>query len=322
MTIILVQNSRREVKMPVHNLCFRVSCGSFLTTFLSFMTQRANFAFKTRTQVVTPRNRLEVLLFVFMASYLLCCGDVELNPGPTGNETDTQTSQDPQEEAPKTKRYETRVDLQTVSTEIPVRATSTDIEQDMGARILEAIQQPNENFQSLQTSMNLMRDDIGAVKTDINHVRLKCEEIGSRCDRMEKKQSELSSKLQENRNDIDELFDSQENTKNETEKTTSTVQRVEDEMTKLKAEVERLEEFSRRDNLRMYGITSQEGLEPRGLRHLCPGSDRRSQQRGGTQEMDDGRHCPSTPNRPKSGRTAKAHDRQVQPLERQNDCPI
>ena len=62
-----------------------------------------------------------------------------------------------------------------MSTEIPVRATSTDIEQDMGARILETI-------------VNLMRDDIGAVKTDINHVRLKCEEIGSRCDRMEKKQ--------------------------------------------------------------------------------------------------------------------------------------
>ena len=101
---------------------------------------------------------------MFVASYLLCCGDVELNPGPSGNETDTQTSQDPQEEAPKTKCYETRVDLQTVSTEIPVRATSTDIEQDMGARILEAIQQQNENFQSLQTSMNLMCDDIGTVK--------------------------------------------------------------------------------------------------------------------------------------------------------------
>ena len=258
-----------------------------------------------RTQVVTPRNRLEVLLFVFVASYLLCCGDVELNPGPPENETDTQTSQDLQEEAPKTKRHETRVDLQTVSTEIPVRATSTDIEQDMGARILEAIQQQNENFQSLQTSVNLMRDDVGAVKTDINHVRLKCEEIGSRCDRMEKKQSELSSKLQENKSDIDELFDSQENTKNETERTTSTVQRVEDKMTKMKAEVERLEEFSRGDNLRMY-TTSQEGLKPRGLRHLRPGSDRRSQQCGGTQEMDDGRHCPSTPNRPKSG-----HDRQV-----------
>ena len=38
--------------------------------------------------------------------------------------------------------------------------------------------------------------------------------------------------------------------------------------------------------------------------------------------MDDGRHCPSTPSRPKSGRTAKAYDRQVQPLERQNDCQM
>ena len=100
-----------------------------------------------------------------------------------------------------------------MSTEIHVRATSTDIEQDMGARILEAIQQQNENFQSLQTSVNLLRDDIVAVKTDINYVRLTCEEIGRRRNRMEKKQSELSSKLQENKSDIDELFDSQENTK-------------------------------------------------------------------------------------------------------------
>ena len=99
-----------------------------------------------------------------------------------------------------------------MSTEIPVRATSTDIEQDMGARILEAIQQQNENFQWLQPSMNLMRDDIGALKTNINHIRLKREEMGSRCDRMKKKQSEQSSKLQENKSDIDELFHSQENT--------------------------------------------------------------------------------------------------------------
>ena len=88
--------------------------------------------------------------------------------------------------------------------------------------------------------MNLLRDDIGAVKTDINYVRLTCEEIGRRRNRMEKKQSELSSKLQENKSDIDELFHSQENTKNEPEKTTWTVQRMEDEMTKLKAKVERL----------------------------------------------------------------------------------
>lgn len=176
MTIILVQNWRQELKMPVHNLCFHVSCGSFVTTFLSFMTKRANFTFKMHTQVMTPRNRLEVLLFMFMASYLLCCGDVELNPGPPGNETDMHTLQDLQEEAPKTKHYETRVDPQTVSTEIPVQATSTNIEQNMGAWIPEAIQQQNESFQWLQTSMNLMQDDRSS-ENGHNHVRLKSKEM-------------------------------------------------------------------------------------------------------------------------------------------------
>ena len=33
-------------------------------------------------QVITTRNRVDVLVFVFVASYFLCCGDVEMNPGP------------------------------------------------------------------------------------------------------------------------------------------------------------------------------------------------------------------------------------------------
>ena len=70
-----------------------------------------------------------------------------------------------------------RVDPQTVSRhtdKISVQSVPTDIDQDTGLRILEAIQQQNEKFQSLQISMNLMRDDMGAVKTDISHVRMKC----------------------------------------------------------------------------------------------------------------------------------------------------
>ena len=56
--------------------------------------QAANFSVKMRVQVVTPRNRLEVLLLVLVARYLLCCGDIELNPGPFGKETDKHTTQD------------------------------------------------------------------------------------------------------------------------------------------------------------------------------------------------------------------------------------
>ena len=45
------------------------------------MTKRASFARSMRVQVITTRNRADVLLFVFVASYFLCCGDVEMNPG-------------------------------------------------------------------------------------------------------------------------------------------------------------------------------------------------------------------------------------------------
>ena len=137
--------------------------------------QAANFSVKMRVQVVTPRNRLEVLLFVFVARYLLCCGDIELNPGPFGKEADKHTTQDTQDETSTTQGDKVRLDPLTVSRhtdKISVQSVPTDMDQDMDLRILEASQEQNEKFQSLQISMNLMRDDMGAVKTDITQVRI------------------------------------------------------------------------------------------------------------------------------------------------------
>ena len=244
--------------MPVHSLCFRVSGGSFLTIVLNFVAKRSNFAVKMHVQVVTPRNRLEVLLLVLVVRYLLCCGDIELKPGPFGRETDKHTTQDPQEETATTQGDKARVNPQTVSghtDEICVQSVPTDIDQDMALRILEVIQQQNEKFQSLQISINLMRDDMEAVKTDISHVRIKCEEIGRRCDRIEKEHSELSMKIQVNKSETEELFDTnKQKNRDETAKISSAVRGMEDEMVKLMSEVERLEEFSRKDSLKMFGI--------------------------------------------------------------------
>ena len=125
-----------------------------------------------------------------------------------------------------------------------MQSVPTDIDQDTGLRILEAIQQQNEKFQSLQISMNLMRGDVGAVKTDMSQVRIKCEETGRRCNRIEKEHSKLSTKLRVNESDIDELFHTNEKNKDETAKISSAVQGTEDEIEKLKSEVERLEECS------------------------------------------------------------------------------
>ena len=64
------------------------------------MTRRVSFARKTRVQVITTRNRLDVLLFVFVASYFLCCGDVESNPGPLNkDDLEFQTGNEPCDDA-------------------------------------------------------------------------------------------------------------------------------------------------------------------------------------------------------------------------------
>ena len=89
------------------------------------MTRRASFARKMRVQVITTRNlrldvrdnkrldvrdnkrldvrdnkRLDVLLFVFVASYFLCCGDVESNPGPLEkDDLEPQARKEPRDDA-------------------------------------------------------------------------------------------------------------------------------------------------------------------------------------------------------------------------------
>ncbi|KAL8572593.1 hypothetical protein ACOMHN_017227 [Nucella lapillus] len=50
-----------------------------------------------RTRLITVRNRLDVLLFVFVASYFLCCGDVEVNPGPVDSDSPSQQQHDTEE---------------------------------------------------------------------------------------------------------------------------------------------------------------------------------------------------------------------------------
>ena len=162
------------------------------------MTRRVSFARKTRVQVITTRNRPDVLLFVFVASYFLCCGDVESNPGPLNkDDLEFQTGNEPCDDA-------SRVDKQlpvpgTVSTEPTAPRTNPDtgIAPDMASQILDTIRQQSVQFHSLETNMNQMRKDLGSIKTDIGLVRTKCEETDERCNRLETNYQTLSSAVQD-----------------------------------------------------------------------------------------------------------------------------
>ena len=112
-----------------------------MTTYLSFTTKRAKFALKLRMHVIITRNRLEVLLFVFVASYFLYCGDKR----PTDKVTVSRTPViNKTEEEGTTDRRPTQL------------TPDTSVTPDLATQILEAIQQQNAKYQSLEANMNLM----------------------------------------------------------------------------------------------------------------------------------------------------------------------
>ena len=248
----------------MHSLCFRASCGQFVTVFLGFMTSRASYARKTRVQVITTRNRLDVLLLVFVAGFFLCCGDVESNPGPLDkDDLEPQARKEPRDDASGADKQPPVP--RTVSTE-PATASrttpDTSIAPDTASQILDALRQQSVQFRSLENNMNQMRKDLGSIKTgDIGLVRRKCEEIDERCSRLETNNQTLSSAVQETNTDVGDLLDASKENSDDISRISTTVGNMEKEIANLKSEADGLEEFSRRDNLRTYGIPHSEDYE-------------------------------------------------------------
>ena len=64
----------------------------------------------------------------------------------------------------------------------------------------------------------------------------------------------MSSSMQDANADIKEMFDESKQNRDEIRKMSMTVEDMKGAINKLKSEIDRLEEFSRRNNLRMYGV--------------------------------------------------------------------
>jgi archaellum component FlaC len=222
------------------------------------MARRAVMAVKMRARTVKTRNRVEVVLFVFVITYLLSCGDIEANPGPPKRITEPRLSNRQHE---KERNEEALLKGGRLSDCNPSDIEHRDIGQDLGAQILEAmrqqkeaIQQQTRQFDSLQSSMKTVLDDIGSIKTEIGHVRSKCEDIKRRCDSLEKANEGLQSTVTSSLKDIGTLANTQEENKRTLQNVSSQINGLQEEIESLQTEVDKHEQFSRRDNLRVYGI--------------------------------------------------------------------
>ena len=135
-------------------------------------------------------------------------------------------------------------------------------DRDTASQILDALRQQSVQFRSLENNMNQMRKDLGSIKTgDIGLVRRKCEEIDERCSRLETNNQTLSSAVQETNTDVGDLLDASKENSDDISRISTTVGNMEKEIANLKSEADGLEEFSRRDNLRTYGIPHSEDYE-------------------------------------------------------------
>ena len=71
----------------------------------------------------------------------------------------------------------------------------------------------------------------------------------------------MSSSMQDANADIKEMFDESKQNRDEIRKMSMTVEDMKGAINKLKSEIDRLEEFSRRNNLRMFGVPHNDVFE-------------------------------------------------------------
>ena len=129
----------------------------------------------------------------------------------------------------------------TVSTELTRSSPDTCIAPDMASQIHDAIRQQNMQFQSLEASMNQVRNDLGSIKTDMGLVRAKCEEIDKRCHTLETNYQTLSSAVKDANADVGDLLGASKENSDEICRISATVVDMQTEIANLKSEVDRLE---------------------------------------------------------------------------------
>ena len=211
--------------MPISAESFRAVCGHFVPIFITFMTKRARLRAAMHIRVLKVRScALAFALTVVIATLLYRSGSVELNPGPMDRgDTDAATKEN---------------NIQQENTNIHGEETV------QNQAIMSAIHQ-------LRTEVRGMTDkvttELQSLKNDIGTVISKCQELEKKCDSLKHRHNSLEERVFNNETYLDEV----EDTKKENDRQVKTLT---DEIERLKTDVDRLESFSRRDNLRFFGL--------------------------------------------------------------------
>lgn len=176
---------------------------------------------------------------VFSVMKLLLSNDISLNPGPVSprkNDEELVNSNKKDQE---------------------MSENNSNMGADI-AEILSTLRRQEEQAQKDREERNeqnrLIHQELSEIKTELSDVAEKCHQINDRCTLLESEQSKLTSTVDGVSADVDQLHDEVIQGKNETQKVTSTITNLQHQVTQMNEEIDRLEGFSRRDNLRFFGI--------------------------------------------------------------------
>ena len=157
------------------------------------MAKRASDALGLRMRVIKVRNRLDVCMFVFVAAYLLCCGDVEVNPGPP------KATNDPRQTRLQTSRSHSVDDSNRTTTSSDPREPSltdvilmlTGMKTDMSQRF----DTLNEHFDTLNDSVSCLREEVVHLAQEIENVKKENAQLRSENDELTERMEETEKKL-------------------------------------------------------------------------------------------------------------------------------
>eukprot|EP00745_Piridium_sociabile_P010451 TRINITY_DN17335_c0_g1_i1.p1 TRINITY_DN17335_c0_g1~~TRINITY_DN17335_c0_g1_i1.p1 ORF type:complete len:549 (-),score=105.31 TRINITY_DN17335_c0_g1_i1:225-1871(-) len=150
---------------------------------------------------------------------LLMSGDVELNPGP-------------------------------VEKEQVQEGNETNLSDKIN-QILNAIVEQNKKQEEQARKVT---DDLNDIKGVVKRVDERCEEISQRCNSLEKENQRLTTTVLGLVDGLSAVSIDVSATKQETGQLSTTVHHMQEQINSMCEDIDRLESFSRRDNLRMFGI--------------------------------------------------------------------
>ena len=201
---------------------------------------------------------------VFSVRKILLSNDVEVNPGP--DQEDKQCEQCVQHPTDSEKK----------DPQVTVGREKGGIPPDAVTEIVKAIQKQTEQMQELQEEMRkqreemkeemkqqreeqaaqskAIREELSDIKQNLGNVSVKCEEINQRCNKLERENTTLADQMADISTDICVVRSEAEESSGECARVATVVDELKEEVSRMTEEIDRLEEFSRRDNLRMFGV--------------------------------------------------------------------